>query len=232
MNHKASKKEDEGIDKVSQSLSDTIREVAGTLQFHAVQLLSATKPGTFENSFAGPAVYAAEHARRIAAILDDDPARDIDAVAWSVRCLYETRMLLFYLLSQDLSNATSILQKWVEQGDIQVAKTLTDLYSDSEAEKKRLAIELKTFGLPTMPKQMAFLTNCVDEHRMMYGLLCSYTHPSKWLLFGNPAIVRDADLTRVFAERSFLYLSEVQEAIAYVIENNDEVDEESSARSR
>ena len=80
-------------------LSKACLEAAGTLQSFAVQLLTGSAVGSFENTFAGPSVYATEHARRLSKILADDPTRDIDAVAWFARCLYETRMVLFRLFS-------------------------------------------------------------------------------------------------------------------------------------
>jgi hypothetical protein len=202
-----------------QGLSNALMEVAGTLQFFAVQILSATVAGTFENSFAGASVYAAEHARRLAGILKHDPVRDIDAVAWSTRCLYESRMLLFHVLNQPKPEAEALLKHWVNQGDVQIAKTLTELYSDSESEKQRLAAELKQFGPAKMPKAMAELTGCLDEHRMVYGLLCLYTHPSKWLLFGDPSVARDPQLTAVFCHRALYYLGEIHDAITYVVDH-------------
>jgi hypothetical protein len=201
------------------SLAEALLDVAGTLQLFAVQILSATAAGSFENTFAGPAVYAAEHARRLAKIHDDDPVRDIDAVAWSARCLYETRMTLFHLLSHPKPEAESLLSHWVDQGDVLVAKTLTDLYSNSDSEKQTLEAELKRFGRPHLPKAMAELTGCLEEHRMMYGLLCLYTHPSKFLLFGDPQIARNKQLADVFCERALYYLGEVHEAIAYVLDH-------------
>jgi hypothetical protein len=114
--------------------------------------------------------------------------------------------------------AEAFLKHWVDQGDAQLAKTLTELYSDSESEKQRLAAELKKFGLPKMPKAMAELTQCLDEHRMMYGLLCLYTHPSKFLLFGNPQIARNPQLAEVFCHRALYYLQEIHEAIAHVVD--------------
>jgi hypothetical protein len=203
----------------AEDLSQTLLDAAGTLQFFAVQILSATVGGTFESSFVGASVYCAEHARRLARILEQDPVRDIDAVAWATRCLYETRMLLFHVLNHPKAEAEELLKHWVNQGDAQVAKTLTDLYSDSDSEKQRLAAELKQFGLPKMPKAMAELTGCLDEHRMVYGLLCLYTHPSKWLLFGNPSVARDPELAQVFCQRALYYLKEIHEAITYVVDH-------------
>lgn len=218
----------------NERLSQMLLEEAGTLQFFAVQLLSATIAGTFKNSFAGAAVYSGEHARRLARILEDDPVRDIDAVAWSARCLYETRMLLFHVLAQPKAQAEELLKHWVDQGDVQVAKTLTDLYSDSDSEKQRLTAELRQFGLPKLPKEMAKLTGCLDEHRMVYGLLCLYTHPSKWLLFGNSSIARDPQLTHVFCQRALYYLKEIHEAIAYLVDHvgNDGVPIDPSPKSK
>lgn len=199
--------------------AESLLEVAGTLQLFAVQLLSATVAGSFENSFAGASVYAAEHARRLAKIVEGDLARDIDAAAWSARCLYETRMLLFNLLSHPKLEAEQILQRWVDQGDVQVAKTLTELYSNSESEKQRLREELQKFGRPPVQAKLAELTGCVDEHRMMYGLLCLYTHPSKFLLFGSPEVARNQELANVICDRSVYYLQEIQLAISYVLDN-------------
>jgi hypothetical protein len=130
-------------------------------------------------------------------------------------------MLLSHVLNCPKPEAEELLKHWVNHGDVQVAKTLTDLYSDSDAEKQRLAAELNRFGLPKMPKAMAELTACLEEHRMIYGLLCLYTHPSKWLLFGDPSVARDPDLTRVFCQRALYYLEEIHGAIAYVLDHVD-----------
>jgi hypothetical protein len=213
-----------------EKLADALLEAAGTLQFFAVQILSSSLAGSFENTFAGPAVYAAEHARRLASVLRDDPTRDIDLVAWSARCLYETRMALFHLLSHPKPEAEALLKQWVDHGDVLVAKTITDLYSDSESEKQVLQAELKKFGRPKLPKEMAELTGCLDEHRRMYGLLCLYTHPTKWLLFGAPTIARNPELAGVFCRRALYYLNEIHEAIAYVLDYIGEAEIDESQR--
>lgn len=203
----------------STRLSDNLLEMAGTLQLFAVQILSSTNPGTFENNFANPAVYAAEHARRLARIIKEDPSRDIDSAAWSTRCLYETRMALDHLMSHPKPEAELLMSRWVNQGDVLLAKTLTDLYLNSDSETRALEEELKKFGRPHMPKQMAEMTGSLEEHRMMYGLLCLYTHPSTFLLFGNPQLARSDGLVRLFCARSLYYLQSIHRAIAYVIDH-------------
>lgn len=205
--------------KESMRLSDSLLEMAGTLQFFAAQILSATNPGTFINNFANPAVYAAEHARRLARIIMESPSRDIDVAAWSARCLYETRMSLDHLLSHPKPEAELMLARWVNQGDVLLAKTLTDLYLNSDSEARALEEELKKFGRPHMPKQLSEMTGSMEEHRVMYGLLCLYTHPSMFLLFGNPQLVRDEGLVRLFCARSLYYLQAIHGAIAHVIDH-------------
>jgi hypothetical protein len=66
-------------------------EIGGTLRSSRVQILCGSVDVSCENSFAGPAVYSAQHAQRLARILRNNLARDIDVVAWSARCLYEMR---------------------------------------------------------------------------------------------------------------------------------------------
>jgi hypothetical protein len=82
----------------------------GHLSHLTVQILSATQPGSLDNLFAGASHYAAIQSARIREAYERDPAREIDAIAWSTRCLMETRLLLHYILQKEPDAALKAIQ--------------------------------------------------------------------------------------------------------------------------
>jgi len=210
-------------DKALQSLSvseieDSLKELSGSLNYFAIQLLTANEVNSLENIFAGSAVYASKQASRILSWMKSGE-HDIEAIAWSTRCLFETHLILHHILTHPYQEAKDLILKWVEEGNLVIEKTLACLFSESEIEINQLEHELKSYGLPNKPFKLAMNAGLKSEYDAFYRLLCTYTHPSKFLLFGSPRFTRNETVVHLMLIRSCHYLCLICECIAYVVDH-------------
>lgn len=197
-------------------ICDCLEEMSGELYWATIQILSSTEKGQLANTFAGPAMYSSKQGKRIAAVLRDGNLENMDLVAWSARCLFETQLFISIVLMQEHDDAAAMIQKWVEHGYSKVDFSMQLIENHTEEAREVLTQELKSLGRGPNQFERAEQSGEADEYRQFYGFLCEYTHPSSYLLCGVPEQVYNATIAREFGRRAVYYLQKIIECFHYI----------------
>lgn len=208
-------KEFQGTDELHR-ICDCLEEMSGELYWATVQILSSSEEGHLANTFAGPAMYCSKQGKRIASVLREGVAENIDLVAWSTRCLFETQLFISIVLMQEHDDAVAMVQKWVEHGYSKVEFSMQLIESHTPEARDLLTQELKSLGKGPNQFYCAEQIGEADEYRQFYGFLCEYTHPSAYLLCGSPEQVYDVAIAREFGRRAVYYLQKIIEGFHYI----------------
>ena len=195
-----------------------MEELEGHLSLLTLQILSASAPESLHNLFAGAAQNATNQSRRIREAYERDPRGEIDAIAWSVRCLMELRLLLHYNFQKEEQEAMDTIRDELTRDDCEIAFGF--YYSlDDEPAKDQLQSSIRT--LPKTPDnaQLAGRSGFTSEYKTYCKFLCKYTHPSMYLLFMNPEEVRKKAYVDLMLERGESYLTDICEALNYVVDS-------------
>jgi hypothetical protein len=193
-------------------------KLEGELQFFATQILSSSLPGTLHNMFANSAVYSAKHSHRIRTAFEADALSEIDAIAWSTRCLLETRLMLHHVMQNEHDAAMEIIEKELTRDDKEIALGFRFSDDDSTANEE---LQSAIRSLPRIPKikDLADRTGFLNDYCNYYKFLSKYTHPSMYLLFADPTYVRTSEVVDLMVDRAHEYMLDIYKAIAYVIDN-------------
>lgn len=193
-------------------INNQLHEVESNLNLMTIQILSATEPESLHNMFANSAQYAINQSKRIRRVFIDNSLNDMDLLAWSVRNLFETRLMLFRLMQMEYHDAMNAIVDELTRDD-------EDIYRGLMSSEAEYLTGKSTFPMTPGNAQMARDTGFETDYKKHYKFLCKYTHPTMYLLFYKPDISQNLEYANIMHLNALTYLHDIEHAIEYTVDN-------------